>query len=74
MAATTRICEDCCFFKKASFIAEDKDGWCQRYPPQRGGEIYSNLHAEFPAIGNKDWCGEFESALLSPMQQSTVEK
>lgn len=54
----TPACTNCAFARKGWILVR-----CHRYPPQRSPLIAAGssfmAFAAFPAVDNKDWCGEY---------------
>ena len=73
-AEKVEMCADCRFFKYAfeDGHAFAEVGECKRYPPVSSPFWESQCHkdtgrkevraisAEFPMVGDQDWCGEFQ--------------
>jgi hypothetical protein len=59
-------CNNCKFFRRAN----ERGGFCLRYPPQLVHEVGfhgtgSQVTQHFPYMEN-DWCGEWQSAAAEP--------
>ncbi len=59
-----QFCEDCRFFWQQ--VASAEVGYCRRFPPTVGfivdAEETSHELTTYPAVNQKEWCGEFRDA------------